>query len=268
MSYQAPGAPSPEDVTCFYGNSKLPVRGPRRALDARYLACLGGTETFGRFVPTPYCELLERRLRRKTVNLGGVNCGLDAWLGDPDLISIAKGAELCVLQLSALHQLSNRFYRVHPRRNDRFLRASDGLQALFPDVDFTEIHFTGHLMRHLQAADAERFETVQTELERVWLDRMQHLIAVLDTNVVLLRLQIETENLIGDPAPVSARMLSRIAPQAQATLDIPVHPAGQSMELGDMIFGTLQQPAAEHMLGPAAHQVIADRLARSIRDLD
>ncbi|MCL6284489.1 DUF6473 family protein [Ruegeria sp. 2012CJ41-6] len=268
MSYQVPGATSPDEMTCYYGNSRLPVRGPRRDLDARYVACLGGTETFGRFVTAPYSELLERKLKRKSVNLGGVNCGLDAWLGDPDLIDIAKGAELCVLQLPALQQLSNRFYRVHPRRNDRFLRASDGLQALYPDVDFTEFHFTGHLMRHLQAADAERFETIKTELERAWLNRMQHLISVLDTNVVLLRLQIETEDMIGDPAPVSAGMLARIAPQAQAVLDIPVRPAGQSMELGDMIFGTLQQPAAEHMLGPATHQVIADRLTRTIRDLD
>ncbi|MEX0349255.1 MAG: DUF6473 family protein [Paracoccaceae bacterium] len=268
MSYQVSGAASPAEMTCFYGNSRLPVRGPRRDLDARYLACLGGAETFGRFVPSPFCELLERRLKRKTVNLGGVNCGLDAWLADPDLISVASGAELCVLQLPVLHQLSNRFYRVHPRRNDRFLRASEQLQALYPEVDFTEFHFTGHLMHRLKAVDSGRFLTVQTELERAWQSRMQQLIAVLDTSVVLLRLQTLTEEASGDPVPLSAQMLARIAPNAQAVLDVPVHPAAESMELGDMIFGTLQQPVAEHMLGPATHQIIADRLVRTIRDLD
>ncbi|MDP5219720.1 DUF6473 family protein [Ruegeria sp. 2205SS24-7] len=268
MSYQIPGAASLDEMTCFYGNSRLPVRGPRRDLDTRYLACLGGAETFGRFVPAPFVELLERRLRRKAVNLGSLNCGLDAWLGDPDLVSIAKGADLCVLQLPCLHQLSNRFYRVHPRRNDRFLKASEGLSALYPEVDFTEFHFTGHLIMHLKASDMERFAAVQAELQRAWLSRMQGLISCLDTQVLLLRLQKIDEETGGDPAPISVEMLEQIAPHAQAALDITVRPAGQSMELGDMIFGTMQQPSAEHMLGAVTHQLIADKLARAIRDLD
>jgi hypothetical protein len=63
-----------------------------------------------------------------------------------------------VVQVLAVQNLSNPYYTVHPRRNDRFLRASARLQNLYQDVDFTEFHFTRHMLQTLQMVSAPRFE--------------------------------------------------------------------------------------------------------------
>ena len=111
------------------------------------MACIGGTETYGRFVSDPFPALLERRLGGACVNFGSINSGLESILNDPELMRLACGAEACVVQLPGAQNLSNRLYRVHPRRNDRFLGASRMMQAIFDDVDFTQFHFTRHLLR-------------------------------------------------------------------------------------------------------------------------
>ena len=47
MTYDAAG-PAPLDyLPCRYGTSKLMFRGPRRRLEAPYIAFLGGPETYG-----------------------------------------------------------------------------------------------------------------------------------------------------------------------------------------------------------------------------
>ena len=75
---------------------------------------------------------------------------------------------MTVVQVMGAQNLTNRFYTVHPRRNDRFLRAAPDLQALYPEVDFTEFHFTRHLLRTLRWSSADRFEVVAEELRAVW----------------------------------------------------------------------------------------------------
>ena len=44
----APGAL--DYFPCRYGRSRVLFRGPRRPLDVPYVAFLGGTETYGRFL--------------------------------------------------------------------------------------------------------------------------------------------------------------------------------------------------------------------------
>ena len=55
-----------------------------------------------------------------------------------------------MIQVSGAQNLSNRFHAVHPRRNDRFLRASTLLKTIYRDVDFTEFNFTRHLLTTLR----------------------------------------------------------------------------------------------------------------------
>ena len=68
---------------------------------------------------------------------------------------------------------------MHPRRNDRFLRASERLQSLYPEVDFTEFHFNRHLLGRLQELSEERFAEIAGELRQAWLARMKHLLTLL-----------------------------------------------------------------------------------------
>ena len=149
MSVHGGGQRALEYYPCRYGTSRILFRGPRRLLDGSYVAFLGSTETYGRFVEAPYPALLEDRLAVSCVNFGVVNAGVDLYLNDPGVMGLAAGAGAKVVQVMGAQNLSNRYYSVHPRRNDRFLRASDRLEALYPEVDFTEFHFVRHLLGKL-----------------------------------------------------------------------------------------------------------------------
>ncbi|GAA6194275.1 DUF6473 family protein [Phaeobacter sp. NW0010-22] len=275
MSYERPGVDTPGDQTCQYGASKLHFRGPKRPLDVPYVACIGGTETFGRFVPDPFPAVLERRLGEVCVNLGCINGGLDTVIQDPELLRMAHKADISILQLPGAHNLSNRLYRVHPRRNDRFLQASETLAGLYPEVDFTEFHFNKHLLNHLLAFGADRFSLVKRELQQAWLARMRLLVSQMDGVIALLWLRYDgqeedvAESGMGaDPWLITSDMVEKLRNDVSTIVEVSVQPAGASDELEDMIFGTMQEPAAEHMMGPATHQIVADKVYRALRDLD
>ena len=63
---------------------------------------------------------------------------------------------------------SNPFYRVHPRRNDRFVTALGPRYDLFPEVDFVECYFTKHLITKLITIDAARADIVVRTLQHGW----------------------------------------------------------------------------------------------------
>lgn len=275
MSFETPGVYAPADPTCRYGVSRLQFRGPQRDLDVPFVACIGGTETFGRFVPDPFPACLEKRLKEPCVNLGCVNGGLDAVLHDPELRRLAQMAEYCVFQAPGAQNLSNRYYRVHPRRNDRFVAASKQLTQLYPDVDFTEFHFNKHMLGRLHALSPVRFDEVRQELQAAWSARMRSALVELGSHVVLVCLRYQQTAGVGaqgvlgaEPLLVTEQMIAHLREHCRAVVEIPVRTAGVSDELGDMLFGTLQQPAAEHMLGPVTHEIIADRIYRAIQDLN
>ncbi|WP_254444524.1 MULTISPECIES: DUF6473 family protein [unclassified Ruegeria] len=262
MSYQAISVGGPTDVVCRYGTSGLAFRGPKQPLEQGYIACIGGDETFGRFVEAPFPAVLEDRLTRRCVNFGSLFCGIDAMVHDSGLIDLANGAGLCVVQLPSAVSQSNRFYRVHVRRNDRFLAPTAELVALFPEVDFTEVHFVQHLLQRLRSVSEARFEKITQELQQQWLQSMNQILDQIETPTILLWLQINRGAF--DCAPIETSMVQALQHRTQDIVTVPVQVSGESDELEDMLFGTLQQPIAEHMLGPAAHRHIAEALTWSI----
>lgn len=267
MSFEDTGTAASGAMACRYGHSKLPVRGPQREIGGHYVACLGSSETYGRFVTRPFADLLEEALERPCINLGSINAGLDSFATDADLLGIAAGADVTVLQLPGAQDLSNRFYRVHPRRNDRFLEATPLLKTVYRDIDFTEFHFNRHLMAALERVSSERFEAVREELQRLWLSRMELLIETLEGRVILLWLRY-TDNGVGDfgsgPYLVTSDMVHELESKVQAVVQVPVHVAGGSGELDTMDYGPLQAPAAAHSIGPESHARIARHLGREI----
>ncbi|WP_254449273.1 DUF6473 family protein [Ruegeria sp. HKCCA5491] len=272
MSYHQTGSGGPEDAVCQYDGSRLWFRGPQRSLDTHYMACVGGTETFGRFVERPFPSILEGKLDRRCLNLGSLFCGVDALLRDTGLRSLLSGAEMCVLQAPDILGQSNRFYKVHPRRNDRFLAPTDDLCSLYPEIDFTDVHFVYHLVSLLKGHQDARFEVVAEDLRKNWVGLLRELFNSLKAPVILLNLDVrrqsdECEFGTDAQVPVSAEMLGAVRPYCLDVVDLFVNVSGQSEELENMLFGTLQQPMAEHMIGPAAHRKIAETLSRRIRDL-
>ena len=213
---------------CRYDGSRLLFRGPRRVLDGEFVACLGGTETFGKYVTHPFPDVLEDLTGVTCVNFGWPNAGLDVFAHDRALLDCAARAQICVLQVPCAVNMSNMYYRVHPRRNDRFLQATDALRALFSDVDFTEFSFTRHLLGHLQDLSAERFSYVRQELATVWVEGMQNLITRIGAPVVLLWLSVrwpddasDRPDVWADPALVDREMLEMLRDYVHGIVELP-----------------------------------------------
>lgn len=269
MAYAYPRDGALDYFPCRYGNSRLLFRGPRRDLDAPYAAILGGTEVYGKFVPRPFPDLLEERLGRPVVNLGCVNAGLDAFLNDADTLQVARGADWAVIQALGAQNLTNRFYTVHPRRNDRFVAASAELRALYRDVDFTEFTFTRHLLAVLQARSPARFAAIAAELQATWRDRMTRLLSRLPGRRFLLWLGETAPPPAGHatdplaPAPfVDATMLRALGPLVDGVVEVRLDPPG--LDLSGLAFSPLDAPAAAAVPAATDHRRIAEALATAL----
>lgn len=112
--------------------------------------------------------------------------GVDFHLNDPAVADSGRTAQAFVLMLPPLGNLDNPFYSVHCRRNDRFLAARPALKDLFPDVDFTEFDFTGHMLGTLAATCPERFVVARRVLQQTWLRKMVDLLRRMPARGVLL----------------------------------------------------------------------------------
>lgn len=272
MAFAYAGEGSPDYAPCHYGASRIAFRGPARVVRPGCIAALGGTETYGKFVHEPYPALLEGLVGRQVVNLGCLSAGPDVYLGDPEVLSIARSAAVVVLQVPGAVNLSNRFYSVHPRRNDRFLRPTPDLRALCPDLDLTEVHFTGHLMRLLQQTGGRRLDAVAEALRAAWLDRTRALIRQIGVPVVLLWLsdgpvpapgQGKPD---GEPPLVDAAMLRAVAADAAGLVDVRFSRAHPRDHAGKA-YAPLDEVAAQAVPGPLAHAETALALARAVEPL-
>ena len=271
MSIEIPGAGASDIGLCRYAGSKLACRGPMRPLDGPYVAFIGGTETFGRFVTVPFAEQVERVTGRTCVNLGAAHSGVDAWLTDPALTGVAAGAETVLIQLPGAQTLSNRYYRVHPRRNDRFLAPEPPLAELFPEVDFTDFTFVNHMLSALNAVSVERFSLVRNAVQELWSERMPDLIRRFRTPPILLWLRYDSVALnrgcaaLGsNPVFVEGTMVDRLRPIAGPVVALDLTTASVAHELKKMRFGPMQAPAAAQMPGPSAHKAVAKALLEII----
>lgn len=274
MSYERLGDSPLNYMTCRYGASRLRFRGPRRQLSGRYAAFLGGTETYGKFIRYPFPALIEARSGVKCVNLGWPNAGIDVLLNDPDVLAVAGRAQLTVLQALPAQNMSNRFYSVHPRRNDRFVEASAMLRGIYRDVDFTEFHFTRHMLHRLRAVSEDRFAMVCEELRNAWVARMRLLLCRLSGPVVLLwmsshapGMRAEQPSVSQDPAFVTASMLDALRGDVLQIVDATASPEALACGTQRMVFSAFEAAAAAELPGPAVHEEVADALLPLVTEL-
>lgn len=260
---------------CRYGLSRIFFRGPKRRLDKPYVAFIGGTETFGKFIDRPLPALVERDLGQTCVNLGCVNGGVDAFVNDPTIMASCNDAAVTVVQVMGANYLSNRFYSVHPRRNDRFLRASTVMQAIFSDVDFADFTFTRHMLTALYAKSPERFDIVVSELRQAWVARMRNMLNQIGPRSLLLWFSREPLSDVPwderpgklgvDPLFVTAAMIDQLRPQVLGVVDAMPSPQALGMGTKGMYFSSAQAKAASEMLGTACHQEAATKLVPILR---
>lgn len=244
---------------CSYGLSKLTFRGPNRPTDGTFIAVLGGSETFGKFIAKPYSDLIEAAIGEVCVNLGYQAAGPDVFVYDSAVGSLCHDAKAVVIQLMGAANLTNMFYKVHPRRNDRFIGPTDKLLMLYPEVDFSDITFTGHLVTRLRAIDPDRFVVVGKHLQKTWMQRMKLLIGRASGSVVLLWMAPrapDDPDTTTDPLFVTRPMLEHL----RGYVDDIVEVEGETGQTDGMFFAPLDALAAAGMMGVSVHQAAAEAL--------
>ena len=260
---------------CRYGMSRIFFRGPRRRLDQPYIAFVGGTETYGKFIDQPLPALVEAELRQTCVNFGCVNGGVDAFVNDPTIMAACHDADVTVVQIMGANHLSNRFYSVHPRRNDRFLRASTVLEAIYNDIDFSDFTFTRHMLSCLYQKSPERFDIVVQELRDGWVARMKNMLGQIGPRTILLWFSKDElsdraweeriDPLQVDPLFVTDSMLEKLRPMVLDVVDATPSKAANTHGTKGMFFSAMQTKAAEEMLSVACHQEACQHLLPPLR---
>ncbi len=274
MVYERLGGRPLDYNPCKYKGSKLLFRGPQRRLDGKYVAFLGGSDTYGKFLEQPFPDLIETRTGLKCVNFGWPNAGVDVYLNDPAVLAATAEAQVTVLQVPCAQNMSNRFYSVHPRRNDRFLDASGSLRAIFREVDFTEFHFNRHMLKRLHEVSPERFGMLRAELQRAWVARMQLLLQKVNNKVILLWLssrkpeeQADCTDIGLKPSLVTRGMLEKLRPMVADLVEVCA--SARALEEGSrgLRFAEFEAQAAAETLGPTVHYEAADALAPLLTDM-
>lgn len=239
--------------------SALRFRGPLATEHEPGVVCIGGSETFGRFISAPFPAQLDDACPDPVMNLGVMNAGLDVLMTDPAILAAMDDADKVVFQITSAHNMSNRFYTVHPRRNDRFLTASAMLRTIYPNVDFTGFNFTRHMLVHLRDLSADRFEIIRTELEAAWTARMMRFLEQIDAPVHLLWLsnrspdQVEPDDMSIDPLFVTQAMLDQVADCAESLTIVTPEAVTETDDLYGKFFGPREEAAARLLPGPKLH---------------
>lgn len=260
---------------CRYGMSRIFFRGPKRKLETPYIAFIGGTETFGKFIDKPLPALVEKELSIDCVNLGCVNAGVDAFVNDPTVMGICRDADVTVVQIMGANFMSNRFYSVHPRRNDRFLRASTVMQAIFNDVDFSQFTFTRHMLNTLHDLSPERFDIVVSELREAWMARMRNMLGQIGPRAILLWFSenpmsddawdSREDPLKGDPLFITTSMINELKDEVMDIVEVVPSSVALAQGTQGMFYAPLQAKVAGAMLSVASHHEASAILSRSLR---
>jgi hypothetical protein len=276
MTYDALGPGALDYLPCRYGTSKLLFRGPRRDLDTPYLAFIGGTETYGKFIEEPFPTRVEKIIGTTCANFGFPNAGIDVFAHDPFVVNAARKAKITVIQVLGAQNMTNRFYAVHPRRNDRFVSASQLLSTIYREVDFADFHFTKHMLNRLLVVSPDRFETVRAELQQAWLARMRLILGQIKGKTILLWLAdhepksneaMDDQTLGSDPLFVTREMIDEIAQHATKVVEAVASKDVISAGTDGMVFSQMEAMAAAEMMGPIAHEEAADALIEAINAL-
>lgn len=278
MTYDALGPGALDYLPCRYGKSKLLFRGPRRSLKEPYVAFIGGTETYGKFIENPFASLIEEQSGITSVNFGYPNAGIDVFSHDKFVTEAAASAKVTVVQVMGAQNMTNRFYSVHPRRNDRFVAASSLLRTIYRDVDFAEFHYNKHMLGRLLDISAERFDTVRSELQEAWMARMRLMLGQMKGKTILLwfaqqpprtdeEVLLAQDGLGGDPLFITREMMDEIAPHATEVVEVAASTQAVAAGTDGMVFSELETMAATELMGPIAHRQVADAVMKKLQKL-
>lgn len=268
MSYERQGGASLDYQRWSPHGGRLALRGPRPDLSAPYVAFVGGSEFFAPFVSRPLAARVEARLGLCCLNMGAEHAGVEAFVRDEAVLALAAEAGAVVIQAMGVQYLSNRYYKVHPRRNDRIIGGTPTLMRLFPEVDFTAYHFTNHLLGDLQACSPERFGLVLEDLRGTWRKRMDELRARMRGPIYLLWLADHPPEEAGGICPLQRRpfgltraMLDALAQEGVHVVEAVASPAAMARGYEGMVLRDEDLAMSRHHFGPFVFEEAAEALA-------
>lgn len=246
----------------------------RSAGTGQEVAFVGAAMFYGRCVPRPLPDLVAEGLGVPTVNLAIHNAGLDVFLRDGAVIDICRRSRATVIQVLGAANMSNRLYTVHPRRNDRFLEATDALRALYHDVDFTEFNFTQHMLRSLWERCPKRFGAIEHELQAAWTARMRLLLDRIGGRITLLWMseapcaaQIAPADRWRSPLFVTAGMVAALRKEVSDLRFCRISATARATQAQGMMVGPDDARMAARLVGPSAHREAAAHIIDSLADL-
>ena len=272
MSFDSTGLNRIDYELCQYEGSRARFRGPKTDIDQRYIAFLGATETFGKFVEDPFPKLLAELLPAQPLNLGMINGGVDAILGDASVMDMAKNAEVRIVQVVGALNQTNHYFKVRPRRNDRFVAPREPLKRMFPEIDFAEFHFTKAMLKALHSCSDKRFRMLCDELQKTWMSSMLELLDQLGDKTILLWFSSirPPANAVRDPRDpmlIDEQMIAQLKSKAAAYVECV--PGAQAAERDTKALrGTLMSPEAiRQLMGPVAHVQAAQALQETCEQM-
>lgn len=239
-----------------YGRSKQIFRGPKPSLKKPYVAFIGGSEPFGKFVANPFPRLAQRQVKETCVNWGTPGAGPGFFLKDPVILEACSNSKLCVVQVMDAAPLSNRLYSVYPRRNQRLRGVSEMLKSLYPDVDFSNFKYVPAMLRKMKTTDPVAYRIVLAEQRAAWVARMLELLEDIETKKILLWLAPENAN---DPdVVVTEDMIETISKHTDRVVKVTI----KEKRGRDMLFGGKTKDTSWMTRG--VHEMVADAISEQI----
>ena len=263
--------------TYRYGRSKQRFRGPRPDLSQPYIAFIGGSEPFGKYVPKPFPMQLQERLNFACANWGTPGAGPSFFLRDPVVLEACSNSKVCVISVMGAVAMSNRMYSVFKRRNSRVREVSATLKALYPNMALGDFRFAHNMLRKLHQQNPNNFKVLEIELREAWKARMRELLEEIETTRVLLWMSSrapeeephakDPESFTSAPAFVNREMLEAVAPMADILVEY-VAGHGVAHKPGDgRIFPEEKADAALRYPGMTMHNQVADLLEEPLRQI-
>ena len=212
---------------CRYGKSTLLFRGPRQRIDLRYVAFLGGTETYGKDIERPFPQIIESEISVPSLNLGCISGGLEIILQEPELLRLCNRADATVFQIPSALTVSNRFYSVRSRRNTIVKEVSQVLSALYSGSDLQKSQNVVSLLNQLKTESESRLSLILDELAETWTNRMREILRRIDNPTILLWLSTkepeDPENYdlgTSEPLFVNREMLEELRGDVAAIVEV------------------------------------------------
>lgn len=260
-----------------FGRAKQRFRGPKPNLERPYIAFIGGSETYGKFIHAPFPTLIEDHLGIACANWGTPGAGPSFFLKDPVLLEACSNARICVISIMGAVSMSNRLYTVFKRRNSRLRSTTDSLRALYPDLELSDFRFAHNMLHRMHQENPDNFKLLEIELREAWVARMKELLDDIETVRVLLWMSTRTpdepakpeerESYQNAPAFVTREMLERVAPMADLVVEYVAADEVAADPEDGRVFEPAQKQLAALYPGETMHQQTADLLAQPLRDV-